>query len=77
MGLTGMKYGFPVSFYREQTIFGKIEGQHIWVLSRNSIFFKTPNFFVEHRNDYPGQNMGLTWMKYNFWAVFITNKDFQ
>jgi hypothetical protein len=28
MGLTGLKYGFPVRFHREQTFFGKTEGNH-------------------------------------------------
>jgi hypothetical protein len=41
MGLTGMKYGFLASFYREETFFSKTEGVTLWVLSRNLIFFKT------------------------------------
>jgi hypothetical protein len=42
MILTGMKYRFSARFHRVQTFFVKTEGWPLWVLSRNSIFFKTP-----------------------------------
>jgi hypothetical protein len=42
MFLTGMKDGFPASFHHEQAFSVKLKAKTFWVLSRNSIFFKTP-----------------------------------
>jgi hypothetical protein len=41
IGLIGLKYGFSVSFHCEQTFFDKTECYALWVLSQDSIFFKT------------------------------------
>jgi hypothetical protein len=49
MGLKGMKYRFSAHFHREHTLVGKTEGP-IWVLSRNSIFFKTSKNGVQISN---------------------------
>jgi hypothetical protein len=42
MGLKGLKYIFSDCFYPEQTFFDKIKGLNPWILSQNSIFFRTP-----------------------------------
>jgi hypothetical protein len=46
MGVTAKKYGVSVSFCRKLTIFGKIVGLHLSILSENLNFLKT------HENSY-------------------------
>jgi hypothetical protein len=50
MSLTEMKYRFLACFHCEQMFFNKTKNKLFYVLSRNSIFFKTSNNYVQHHN---------------------------
>jgi hypothetical protein len=41
MCLKGVKYRFLASFHCEKTFSGKTKALHLWILCRNSTFFKT------------------------------------
>jgi hypothetical protein len=51
MGLTVMKYIFPVSFHHEQSFFDKTEGSPLLGFEQKLYITKNPfKMFVQHQN---------------------------
>jgi len=47
MGLTAKKYGVSISFLRKMAFFGKTEGQHLWISSRNLKVLKPVKAYIQ------------------------------